>query len=53
MFELAIRKMPDGGYLVSPHYNNPGSYNAPAFASTTIEEALKYIKAQLEPKQPK
>jgi hypothetical protein len=47
-----ICKMPDGGYVVSDGWasRDYGSMCVHHFASTSIEEALKYIKAKLEPK---
>ena len=44
--ELTIRQLQDGGFLVMAH--NGGGYMASfLFASTTIEEALRYIKRHL------
>lgn len=50
--EFLIQKMPDGGFLVL----RPGGerYCGPSamFASTSIEEALKYIKGKLSVAKP-
>lgn len=51
---LEIRKMTDGGYLVAPAERREGYCQiGPCFASSTIDEALKYIKGKLEPKPAK
>ena len=47
---LEIHKMPDGGYLVGDGYRMSGEYRTMLFASSSIDEALKYIKSKLEPK---
>lgn len=44
--EFTIVKMDSGGYVVR-------RFSASVFASTTIEEALKFIKGQMEPKEKK
>jgi hypothetical protein len=48
--ELEIRRMPDGGYLVSDAFHRSSgmeSFRQMRFAATSIEEALKYIKGKL------
>lgn len=48
---MQVEKIKDGGYLVSDsHRGEFGNYVPFRFASTTIDEALKYIKRELEPK---
>lgn len=47
---LEIRKMPDGGYIVGDGQRDYGDYRMMRFASTSIDDALKYIKGNLEPK---
>ncbi len=49
---MRIQKMNDGGYLVmdSKEYDGGARHFPFLFASTTIDEALKYIKSKLEPK---
>jgi hypothetical protein len=49
---MEIQKLKDGGYLVSDSVRGSCGFDyVPfCFASTTIDEALKYIKGQLEPK---
>ena len=46
-----IRKMSEGGYLVGYATWRSDSYNPPFFASSTVDEALKFIRAKLEPKK--
>lgn len=46
--ELEIRKMPDGGYIVGDGYRGDNSWRQLNFASSSIDEALKYIKGKLE-----
>jgi hypothetical protein len=49
MTTLRISRMRDGGFLVGqPSDDYSFSGGAPAFASTSIEEAMKYIKRKLE-----
>ena len=50
---LDILKLPDGGYMVGDGYRGDGSFRGMRFASTSIDEALKYIKATLEQKPAK
>ena len=45
--ELTIKRLPDGGFLIIGPYNYPGQMMSFNFASTTIDEGLKYIKKQL------
>jgi hypothetical protein len=48
MTELNIQRLPEGGFLVTGrHYQ--GMVTPFLFASTTIDEALKYIKRKLTP----
>lgn len=48
---MRIEKLKDGGYLVSDTHQDFGQNFLPfLFASTTIEESLKYIKNKLEPR---
>ncbi len=52
---LTIEKMPEGGFLVSDGYGRNGWEDGNRrfpfrFASTTIDESLKHIKATLDPK---
>ena len=47
--ELIIRRMPDGGFLVTGAFNHPGMMTPLMYASTTIDEALKYMKRKLTP----
>jgi len=47
---LEIQKLPDGGYMIGDGFSRSGDYRQMRFASTSIDEALKYIKARLEPK---
>jgi hypothetical protein len=52
--ELELHKMSEGGYVVIPSgmMRSYEGYRVPAamFASTTIDEALKFIKNKMEPK---
>lgn len=48
---LEIRKMPDGGYVIGDGYDFEGRYRNMHFASTSVDEALKYIKGKLEPRK--
>jgi hypothetical protein len=54
---MQIDKIKDGGYLVSDSHRGEirggFDYVPFQFASTTIDEALKYIKSKLEPKATK
>lgn len=52
-YELLIKKLPAGGYLVTdvPYHN--GSYINQMFACTTIGEVLAFVNNKLEPKEPK
>lgn len=50
---LVITKMPDGGYLVTDGLRNDGFGRIDRFASTSIDESLKYIKSQFEPRERK
>lgn len=49
--ELEIRKMPDGGFMVGDIYHRDSGFvpRGPRFASTSIEDALKYIRDKLVP----
>lgn len=48
---LEIYKLPEGGFLVRDCYRPEGfSSTGPCFASTTIEEALRFVKKKLEVK---
>jgi len=48
---LEIRKIGDGGYLVADARCREPSLRDMLLASSTIDEALKYIKASMEPKK--
>jgi hypothetical protein len=49
--EYTIRSLSKGGFIVSPIYSYvPGQATGPLFAASTVDEALKFIKAQLAPK---
>jgi hypothetical protein len=55
---LSITQLQDGGYVVSVRPNDSlicTQFHAgyEVFASTSIEEALKYIKREMEPRDPK
>jgi hypothetical protein len=45
MMEFYIMKLDGGGYIASVGAEIP----VPLFASTTVDECLKYIREQLEP----
>jgi hypothetical protein len=46
---LQIHKVQDGGYIVLDAYRpGSGDWVGQRFASSTIDEALAYIKAKLE-----
>lgn len=47
VFGLQIQRISDGGFLVLDGYR-PDTFTGPRFASTSIEEALKYCKKKLE-----
>lgn len=47
VFKLQIERMPDGGFVVLDGFVR-GDYYGPRFASTSIEEALKYCRKKLE-----
>lgn len=49
VYDLEIRKMLDGGFLVVDAYRGGGMVSTFRFASSTIEEALEYVKSKLEP----
>ena len=50
IYQLQIEKLPDGGYVVVDGYRrDSGDYRGPRFASTSIDDALKYIKEKLQP----
>lgn len=53
IWAFEIQKMVDGGYLVGDGLGRQGDYRQMRFASTSIDEALKYIKSRMEPKAPK
>lgn len=46
--ELTLRRMPDGGYLVAGSGRDIGP-SMMVFASTSITEALEYMRGQIEP----
>lgn len=48
---LVLKKAPEGGYMVH-EMDRGGGFNYPplTFASTTIDESLKFIKSKLEPR---
>lgn len=50
IFALNITRMQDGGFVVIDGYRSDysGDYRGPRFASTSIEEALKYCKRKLD-----
>lgn len=52
-FSLEIQKMPEGGYIVGDGSMRPGDFRQLRFASTSIDEAMKYVKSLLEPKPEK
>lgn len=47
IFRLQIERMPDGGFVVLDGFR-PGDYCAARFASSSIEDAMKYCKKKLE-----
>jgi hypothetical protein len=53
MNELSIRRLQDGGFLVTQVYRGNGYMDPALFACTTIDEALKYVKRNLTPPDPK
>ncbi len=46
---MTLERMTLGGFVVQADSVVPGTYNAPIFASTTIDEALKFIRAAMNP----
>lgn len=46
---LQIERMQEGGFLVRVLQERMGEFQRPVFASTTIEEALVFIKDMVKP----
>lgn len=46
---LIVERMPEGGFVVvdAEFRSNPGRFSPPLFASTTINEALEYVREKL------
>lgn len=46
-----IEKMPEGGFVVTDagYRADPARYCPPLYSSTTIDEALRFIRNKLEP----
>lgn len=44
---LEIVKLPEGGFMVKESNRGDGYYVSMLFASSTIEEALKFMKVKL------
>lgn len=40
---LTIMSLQEGGYIVTEEHMNPGRYNAPLCATSTLREALQFI----------
>ena len=45
---LTLERMPQGGYVVKQGHLNPGDYTETCFASTTIDEALGFIRDKVK-----
>lgn len=51
---MTLMRMPSGGFLVIQGRPRDGfdSYAGPVFASTTIDESLKFIRDKVKPIEP-
>ncbi|WP_029082888.1 hypothetical protein [Bradyrhizobium sp. th.b2] len=49
MNAFRIEKLPAGGFVVSAGHPRPGECGMELFASSTIGEALDFMRRQLEP----
>jgi hypothetical protein len=51
---LELQRMPDGGFLVldGRRERDLGYYRGPCFASTSIDEALGYMRDKIKPIPP-
>lgn len=47
-FQLALVRLPQGGYIVQDAYQ-PDRFNSQHFASTSIDEALKFMRDKIMP----
>lgn len=50
-FQLALVRLPQGGYVVQDAYQ-PDRFNSQHFASTSIDEALQFMRAKIFPIPP-
>lgn len=50
MTAFTIEAMRDGGYAVVDCPRDPSSYIGAVYCATTIDEALAYVKAKMQPK---
>jgi hypothetical protein len=52
---MTLMRMPSGGFLVMQGRggrDDYGSYSGPVFASTTIDESLKFMRDKVKPIPP-
>ena len=52
MIKLTIQKLSNGGFIVMVKPVNSGIEDHPVFASSSIDEALAFIRKTLQPVQP-
>ncbi len=54
-FSMTLERMPQGGYVVldgRSDRDSMGGFRGPQFASTSIDDALKFMRDKIKPTEP-
>lgn len=47
--EMTLERLQYGGFIVKSGHREPGAYNAAIYAATSIDDALKFMRAAIAP----